>query len=198
MRLIKASALIGVFFLSACQRTSHSSQGEPKLAKTIPPVYLSATDLRLQLLRDTMFLDRAYYTGFIIGKYSSGDTAFVRGYFNGVSEGRQSVWSEEHVLIENSFYINGKKEGLQQSWWSDGKPQLRFQTDNDLYQGEFLEWNREGLLIKQFNYEKGQEVGSQRLWWDNGTVRANYVIRNGRKYGLIGLKLCANPNDSTR
>ena len=62
--------------------------------------------------------------------------------------------------------------------------------------GEFKEWYFSGLLGKQFHYVNGQEEGSQRLWWDNGTVRANYVIRNGKKYGLIGLVTCSNPYDS--
>jgi hypothetical protein len=31
------------------------------------------------------------------------------------------------------------------------------------------------------------------MWWENGLIRANYVVKNGRRYGLIGLKLCVNP-----
>ena len=81
MRLIKACSLLGIFFLSACQSPAHSPQREPKLAKTIPPVYLDATDPQLRQLRDTMFFDRAYYTGFIIGKYSTG----IRRSFAGFS-----------------------------------------------------------------------------------------------------------------
>ena len=68
-----------------------------------------------------------------------------------------------------------------------------FTAINDKYEGEFKEWYSSGLLGKDFHYVKGQEEGSQRLWWDNGTVRANYVIRDGKKYGLIGMKLCTNP-----
>jgi len=195
MRIINIGTIIGYFLLMGCSIAPDASKIEPKIAKTIPAVYLHESDLRLHIIQDTVFLDKSYYTGFIVGYHPSGDTAFTRGYFNGVLEGAQLTWGDQHILVGSEFYINGKKEGLQRTWWLDGKTQLRYCAIDDLYEGAFLEWNRKGILIKKFNYSKGQEVGQQRLWWDNGTVRANYEIRNGRKYGLIGLKLCANPND---
>lgn len=198
MRLFTLCCVAGLAFLAGCRSASAPDVQGPKLAKTIPAYYLFPKDNRLKLVRDTMFLDGSYYTGFYVGFHPSGDTAFIRGFFNGLPEGRQVAWSEQGVPVSSTFYINGKKEGLQQTWWPDKTPQLRYWTSDNEYEGEFLEWNTAGVLIKQFNYQKGQESGHQRLWWDNGTVRANYVIRNGRKYGLLGLKLCANPNDSIR
>jgi antitoxin component YwqK of YwqJK toxin-antitoxin module len=52
------------------------------------------------------------------------------------------------------------------------------------------------IKIKDFNYKKGYENGSQRMWWSDGKIRANYVIKNGKKYGLLGYKICVNPYDS--
>ena len=121
---------------------------------------------------------------------------FIQSYFNGVEEGAQKKWYANKQLAEERFYINGKKEGIHKGWWPDGKPKFIFDVANDEYSGEFKEWYSSGLLGKQFHYNNGQEEGSERLWWDNGTVRANYVIRNGKKYGLIGLKTCVNPYDS--
>ena len=42
---------------------------------------------------------------------------------------------------------------------------------------------------KIFNYVNGYESGSQKLWFNNGEVKSNYVIKNNRRYGLLGLKL---------
>ena len=97
---------------------------------------------------------------------------------------------------KNVFFINGKNEGLQQAWWSNGKQKFIYHFADGLFAGELKEWNVEGQINKQFNYLAGQEEGSQKMWWDNGTIRANYVIKSGKKYGLIGLKLCNNPYDS--
>ena len=81
-------------------------------------------------------------------------------------------------------------------WWPAGNMKFSDTAVDDKFEGEVKEWNSAGLLYKDFHYKNGNEEGSERLWWDNGTVRANYVIRNGKKYGMIGVMLCANPNDS--
>jgi antitoxin component YwqK of YwqJK toxin-antitoxin module len=113
-----------------------------------------------------------------------------------VEEGFQRRWYPGRKLNEERFFINGKKEGMHMGWWPDGKPKFIFSASDNEYEGEFKEWNNTGVLIKQFHYHNGQEEGSQRLWWNDGSVRANYVIKKGKKYGLIGLKLCNNPYDS--
>ena len=41
-----------------------------------------------------------------------------------------------------------------------------------------------------FNYKKGKESGSQRLWKTDGSIKANYDVVNGERFGLIGLKKC--------
>ena len=40
------------------------------------------------------------------------------------------------------------------------------------------------------HYAPGHEAGSQRMWYADGTLRANYVARDGRRYGLMGAKGC--------
>jgi antitoxin component YwqK of YwqJK toxin-antitoxin module len=55
-----------------------------------------------------------------------------------------------------------------------------------------LDWFPDGTLYKQFRYEHGHESGAQRMWYVDGSVRANYVVRDGRRYGLIGAKGCVS------
>lgn len=169
---------------------------EIKIAKTIPANYIPVDDSGFVMHQDTVYFQQSYFTGYRFSLYPNGDTATVEAYFNGVEEGTQKKWYAHKQLMEERFYINGKKEGTHRGWWPDGKPKFYFQLYNNEYNGEFKEWNSSGLLTKQFHYVNGLEEGSERLWWDNGTVRANYVIRNGKKYGLIGLKTCVNPYDS--
>lgn len=169
---------------------------EVKIAKTVPPVFKAATDNNFSKHQDTVYYHHRYFTGYRFTLYPNGDTAILQSYFNGVEEGTQKKWYPNRQLQEERFYINGKKEGLHQGWWPDGKDKFSFTAYNDKNEGEFKEWYASGLLQKYFHYTNGQEEGSQRLWWDNGSVRANYVIREGKKYGLIGLKTCINPYDS--
>ncbi|MEO6253593.1 MAG: hypothetical protein ABIO79_09820 [Ferruginibacter sp.] len=169
---------------------------EIKIAKTVPLIYVSEFDKDLSKHQDTVFYKGQFFTGYRFALYPNGDTAILQSYFNGVEEGFQKKWYPNRQLQEERFYINGKKEGMHKGWWADGKERFLFTANGDKYEGEFKEWYVSGLLGKYFHYTNGREEGSQRLWWDNGSVRANYVIREGKKYGLIGLKTCVNPYDS--
>jgi len=188
----------GYFLLLLCSACSSKKEivKEIKIVKTVPANYINDKDSNFSKHQDTVYYGQRFFTGYQFSLYPGGDTAFVHSYFNGVEEGWQKKWYANKQLAEQRFYINGKKEGVQEGWWPDGKQKFLFETKDDEYSGEFKEWYASGLLGKQFHYINGQEEGSERLWWDNGTVRANYVIRNGKKYGLIGLKTCVNPYDS--
>ena len=181
---------------ASCNEKKKEVKPEPKIAKTVPQVYKIANDSGFTNHQDTVYYGDKFYTGFRFALYPNGDTAILQSYFNGVEEGIQKKWHPNKQLAEERFYINGKKEGTHKGWWPDAKSKFQFDLTNDEYSGEFKEWYADGLLAKDFHYVNGHEEGSERLWWDNGTVRANYVIRNGKKYGFIGLKLCANPYDS--
>jgi hypothetical protein len=188
----------GYFLLFICISCYNKKQPpiEIKIAKTVPSNYINANDTQFVKHNDTLYYHHNYFTGYQFSLYTNGDTAFIGSWFNGVEEGTQKKWYDNKQLAEERFYINGKKEGIHKGWWPDSKPKFYFNANNDEYEGEFKEWYSSGLLGKQFHYVNGHEEGSQRLWWDNGTVRANYVIRKGKKYGLIGLVTCSNPYDS--
>jgi len=195
MMKIFLNLLVIVFSMAACG-TKKDIVIETRIAKTVPPNYINESDQRLKKQQDTFYFGNEFFSGYRFALYENGDTSFVRSYFNGVEEGIQRSWYPNKQLSEERFYINGKKEGIHQGWWPDGKQKFYFEAFNDEYNGEFKEWYSSGLLGKDFHYVNGHEEGSEKLWWDNGTIRANYVIRNGKKYGLIGLKTCVNPYDS--
>ena len=165
---------------------------------TIPSQYLALEDSAIIWHQDSLFYQNKPFSGIAYSLFANGDTAVYKEFWNGLQEGITRRWHPNKQLAEDRFYIAGKKEGRHRAWWPDGKLQFEFQVHKDAYEGELKEWNSKGLLIKQFHYVKGQEQGSQRLWWDDSTVRANYEIRDGKKYGLIGIKLCKNPYDSVK
>ena len=188
-------AVVAALF-SCSEKKIESPKQEAKIAKTVPQIFISATDKGFSNHQDTVYYQEKFFTGYRYSLYSNGDTAILQSYFNGVEEGFQRKWYAGKQLAEERFYINGKKEGRHRTWWPDGKQRMEFDAYSNEYNGEFREWYASGLLGKDFHYVNGQEEGSEKLWWDNGTIRANYVIRDGKKYGFIGLKLCSNPNDS--
>lgn len=191
---------IFLFSIASCKAKKEDVITPPhkeiKIAKTVPANYLSTANKHFSNHQDTVYFDDHFFSGYRYLLYENGDTALVQSYFNGVEEGMQRKWYPNKILAEERFYINGKKEGIHRSWWPDGKQKMYFEAYAGEYSGEFKEWYSAGLLGKEFHYVNGQEEGSEKLWWDNGTVRANYVIRNGKKYGLLGFKTCINPYDS--
>lgn len=164
----------------------------------IPQNWLLLEDSAIIWHQDSLFYQGQPFSGKAISLFANGDTAVFKEFWSGLQEGITRRWYPNLQMAEDRFYIAGKKEGKHRAWWPDGKLQFEFQVHEDAYEGEFKEWNNMGLLIKQFHYQNGQEQGSQRLWWDDSTVRANYEIRDGKKYGLIGIKLCKNPYDSVK
>ncbi|HQS56567.1 MAG: hypothetical protein B7Y15_14740 [Bacteroidetes bacterium 24-39-8] len=167
-------------------------------AHPIPNHSLALEDSSIIWHQDSLYFQGKPFSGKAYSFFANGDTAIYKEFWNGLQEGITKRWHPNKQLAEDRFYIAGKKEGKHRAWWPDGKPQFEFYVHEDAYEGELKEWNSQGLLIRQFHYQNGQEVGSQRLWWDDSTVRANYEIRDGKKYGLIGIKLCKNPYDSVK
>ena len=188
--------LLIVFIQLSCSSHQETERIEPKIAKTVPYNFVNSTDPNFSKHKDTIYYGDKFFTGYRFTLYANGDTAELQSFFNGVEEGIQKKWHPDKQEAEERFYINGKKEGIHRSWWSDGKPKMYFEANGDEYSGLFREWYSSGLMSKEFHYLNGREEGSERLWWDNGTVRANYVIREGRKYGLLGITICTNPFDS--
>ena len=86
--------------------------------------------------------------------------------------------------------------GTYAAWWRDGKQRLLYHFANGEYEGVCRDWNDKGLLIAEMNYKEGHEEGPQKQYYNNGKVRANYTIKDGRRYGLLGTKNCVNVTDS--
>lgn len=82
------------------------------------------------------------------------------------------------------------------AWWENGNKQLHYFFEADEYTGTCREWNENGLLVKQIHYLSGHEERAQQWWYDNGKIKANYIIKDGRRFGLLGTKNCINVSDS--
>ena len=186
--------LIAVCFLTCKQKEEVKI---PRMAQKVPSVYKLADDVNFNFKQDTLYYKSEKYSGKQFLLYPSKDTIFVKSYLNGLLEGLQKQWFLNQVLCEERLYVSNKKEGLHKGWWENGKPKYSYQFYNDEYHGEVKEWYFTGQLFKKFHYINGYEEGSERLWFEDGTVRANYVIKKGKKYGLIGIKLCKNPYEKS-
>ena len=124
------------------------------------------------------------------------DTAAVSYYKKGKEHGRWVRYHPNGKLMEERFFDNGQKTGVMKGWWPNGQLFMIYHFKNDEYEGECSEWNDKGVLIRRMHYKKGYEDGLQQQWYDDGSVRSNYLMKNGRRYGLLGTKNCVNVSDS--
>lgn len=163
----------------------------------IPEIYTLKSSAKVSIENGIVFFDKKQYDGFLYElRPNSTDTASVEGFLNGALHGTCKKWYPDGQLAEERVYIQGEKNGKQVSYWENGLKRFEFTAKNDTYEGELKEWNTSGKLIHLANYVNGQEEGIQKMWYDNGKIRANYVILDGKRYGLLGTKNCINVSDS--
>lgn len=163
----------------------------------IPNIFLSANTPNIKISNDTLFYNEKLFSGYVFEIEKNGlDTIGKNSYYKGLLSGMQQKWYDKNVLMEQRYYLRGAKNGRQTAYWENGKKKFEFNAKNDAYEGELKEWNQNGNLIHLATFKDGQEDGMQKMWYDNGKIRANYVIKKGKRYGLLGTKNCVNVSDS--
>jgi len=159
---------------------------------------VSASDPRLSRLNGLLLLDDEPLCGVVETTGAEGDLRARTSYRDGKLEGAHEVWCGSDRLREQRFYRAGRKHGIHRGWWEDGTARfvLGFQDGNN--DGEHRVWARNGQLVELRNFDRGQEAGPQRSWTATGKALANYVVRDGRRYGLLGAKPCYTVSDGVR
>ena len=158
--------------------------------------YWSKTAKEINVLNDVVYCNHKKYSGFIYQLYPNKDTMSLEGLINGQLSGSCKKWYPNKQLMEVRLYSKGRKNGKQIAYWENGNKRFEFTAKNDAYEGELREWTFNGKISHLAHYKEGQEDGIQKLWYDNGKIKANYVIINGKRYGLLGTKNCKNVSDS--
>jgi antitoxin component YwqK of YwqJK toxin-antitoxin module len=185
-----------LFSLFAC-----NNQKEPESFKAIqiivPKVFVPKSSKNITFKEDTLLVDQKKYSGYIIDFLSNKkDTLLIEGYYDGLMNGISKKWYDNKMLKEERYFKDGKKNGKQVRFWENGQKKFEFNALNDACEGTITEWNYDGKLYHIGNYKNGQEEGTQKLWYETGKIRANFVIINGKRYGLLGTKNCKNVSDS--
>ncbi len=186
---------IALFLFVFCNR-DEKNINKQNVAENVPLIFKEANDLNFKYQQDTLFYRNKRFSGHQYLLYPNGDTAFVKPFLAGLEEGMIRKWYPNQQLLEERYYIGGRKEKTHKAWWPNGKLKFIYEFDNDEFNGVNKEWYENGILFKEFHYENGHESGSQKMYWSNGKTRANYVIKNNRRYGLLGTKNCINVADS--
>lgn len=134
--------------------------------------------------------------GFLYSLYANGDTMMLVPYTEGRENGEARYWLPGRKLSELRIFRNGKKEETHRGWYANGELRFEYHYQGDEFHGAYKEWFPGGKLYRSLNFDRGHESGLQQVWFESGQVKSNYIIKNGRRYGLLGTKNCVNVADS--
>ena len=111
--------------------------------------------------------------------------------------------AELHVVTERyangriarrAEYLSGRLDGITRGWYQDGTLMYEYHYRRGLGEGLQQQWNRDGTLLLRLNQYQGHEAGLQQMWNADGSVRSSYVIKAGKRYGLLGARGCTGKN----
>ncbi len=152
----------------------------------------------LELVNGVLHYQNSPFDGLLVSKYDNVSLKMELQYVNGRKDGYEKQWYLNGQLAQSRLYSKGIKVGNHLGWWDHGTKKFDYNF-NDIgeYEGNRKEWYKNGQLVRDFNYSKGKELGSQRMWTESGKIRANYEVKNGERFGLIGLKKCYTVNTNS-
>ncbi|MDA0683660.1 MAG: hypothetical protein O3A57_04465 [Bacteroidetes bacterium] len=111
-------------------------------------------------------------------------------FIGGRKDGIERSVGPDGSLRHQREWAKGLRQGVFRAWWPDGTLKTEQTYRNDLLDGGLSEWFADGTPARRFSYNAGKEEGPQKMWFEDGSIRANYVVRDGRRYGSIGTKGC--------
>ena len=127
-------------------------------------------------------------------RYPNGALQTEHRYRNGVLDGTSRGWYESGVLAYERSYRDGREHGTHRAWYENGTRRSVLHYEDGLSEGEQRRWYRNGRLYTLFDHHASHELGQQQMWNADGSIRSNYVIRHGTRYGLLGAMGCKGTN----
>ena len=186
IKYLKISLFLIAFV--ACQKQKEKPEKQPV---AIPKTELLADNKGFGWHQDVLFFEGKPYSGYVLEKYPSGQKAAQNGYFKGNTEGKQLKWFENGAKMEIRHYAENRKIGTHEGWYENGQKRYEYFIENDVPIKTHREWYPSGQLYSLFNYDnQGQPEGVQKMWFQTGQIKANYVIKHGRRFGFLGAKGC--------
>lgn len=162
----------------------------------VPEVEVVATDSILTVQQGVLYAQAKPFSGFVVEKYNNGKPASKSGYLDGKLEGKQQKWYADGAIMEVRFYKDNRKTGSHRGWWPNGRPKFEYIIQDDIPQGEHHEWYDNGQMYALATYNAtGQPEGKQQMWYITGQIKANYIIKDGRRFGFLGAKGCMGENE---
>ncbi len=156
----------------------------------IPATTLSATDPRLVLTNGVYLLDGRAYDGAIEERYPDGTVKSVGSFLGGMRHGLTETFYAGGQPRDSRSYRANLSYGRHVGYWDDGRMKFDFFYLDDKREGVQQQWYRSGAPYTSLTFRDDEEDGMQRAWRENGRPFINYEARDGFRYGLQKAALC--------
>lgn len=178
---------IAIVFLGACNHLQEHFKASSNAS--IPARTVDTGDPSLIFKNGFWYFGSDLFSG-IMQEYFKGNTVKHRtAFLNGKEEGWQETFYEDGKLSEKRFYHNGEKDSVHTGWWPQGNKRFEYHFTNGVYNGDYKEWYETGELMKHIHYTNGADDWGKG-WRQNGKLYMNFVVKDGRRYGLNNSNLC--------
>lgn len=173
-------------FLIACKRfQKHSNGGNGNFSTAV----INVTDPLLSFKNGFWYYAENLFSGTIIKLFQDNTIHQSTAYQQGKEHGWQHTFYHGGILSEKRYFNKGEKDGMHTGWWQNGNKRFEYHFANGIYNGDYKEWYESGQMLKHIHYRKGTDEWGKG-WRESGKPYMNYVINNGRRYGIVNSNLC--------
>jgi antitoxin component YwqK of YwqJK toxin-antitoxin module len=86
-----------------------------------------------------------------------------------------TYYPNTETIDEKITYVNGKRNGLYESWYDNGKLEEKVNYKNDKMDGLYESWYDNGILQERSNYKNGKYDGVRKRYIGHGKYQTlNY------------------------
>ena len=145
---------------------------------------------RVSEINGVTLVDQHPFSGHVREHFANGQLKRDATYRDGKLHGRTRGWHENERPDYSRTYSAGLEAGTHEGWYENGSRRFEYHFSKGMSEGVAKQWYRNGKPYTLFHFANGQETGRQQMWDTEGKLRANYIIREGRRYGLPGSVGC--------
>jgi len=175
--------------LTSCIKNEATVLPKPPSNPIIPSTTIHLPDPAFTINNGVAMYRQLPFSGTAILYYDSLRTKSSLQYLNGKQEGIEIAFFQNGQKESLRFYKAGEKDSVHNGWWPNGNRRFEYHFSHGQYDGDFTEWYEGGELGKRIVYNDGEEL-SGKGWRQNGKPYMSYVMKDGRRYGLVNAQLC--------
>jgi hypothetical protein len=184
--------VIIMYLLMACTPQSKESKVLP--TPVIPATTVVVGDSLMQFNNGFWLYNNQPFSGTLVNYGPNKTIAAQQTFFNGKEQGWGVTFYSDGAIESKRYYTKGEKDSVHYGWWYNGNKRFEYHFKQGNYHGDFKEWYETGEPFKYIIYDNGTERKGL-AWRRNGKLYLNYVMQNGRRYGLINSGLCYSLKD---